>query len=199
MVKKMNNEIEIIKKCKEEIYRVFFKNFAFWWKEEDIQSYFYSVLLEKLPNAVKTVHREYPWVINNKPRKWSGLIDIVILESCNEMDIFQCKIRHAIEIKYPRRYPTLYCPEYKESFKKACLKDIDKLNEKNEKEAINASKNVRKHILFFRKVKKPCFTDINTIEDIINITGFDFSYGEVYPDGRHSKLINNCDLQENIL
>jgi hypothetical protein len=211
-VKHVNQDGEIskiVRACKLELYELFVKNFRYWWKEEDLQSYLYHLLLTKLPSAIepletlKRVHREYPLIVSEKSRIWSGVVDIAILEPFkNEFKFFDssCAIRDAIELKFLRDYRTGFSSGSDAEFKKAFERDHKKLMRED---IINFSGNSQKHLLFFRKIRKIDKSKIpipfDSVKKMlengkeINIEGVQFSYIEVYKDGIPSPLLNNWD------
>ncbi len=213
---------KIIRKCKLELYKAFgdVDNYRYWWKEEDLQSYLYHLLLMRLPDAIKIVHREYP-LLEKLTSPWGepiGKVDLAILEPVSdEFNVATWKIRHAIELKFPLRRQgngTVRCDDTRDGFARGYYKDYKKLLDAKKK-AKNVSENFQVHILFFEKFadeKKsliksppdsgdPCKEFRKYVKkwveergkefDLKEFDRIEFSYMEVYPNGEHSDLFNN--------
>jgi len=162
---------EILRKCKLELYRIFVKHIRYWLKEEDLQSYLYHLLVDKIgktigyEDAVKLVHREYPLLDKDKLKQpnvqWEdaifGLVDLVVLESFSDkFDLGRCKITHAIELKFPLRKQRdggVFCEDSIDGFVRGYGGDYDKLSEGKNKIGNKNEKFFRPHILFFEKFR----------------------------------------------
>ncbi|MBA7612836.1 hypothetical protein ES703_20077 [subsurface metagenome] len=179
------------------------KNARYWWKEEDLQSYLYHLLLKRLPDAIEIIHREYPLIIREKPRrKWAGVVDVAILEPLeSDFNFFgpSHMIRDAIELKFLRNYRTGFSSGSYKEFINGFKRDRKKLMKEGIK---NFRRNSHKHLLFFRKIDKSkissSFDSVRNFmkkEEEKNIKGLQFSYIEVYmdEDEQPPTLLHNWD------
>jgi hypothetical protein len=187
-----------VKQAKEELYRVFADkpNFRYWWKEEDLQSYLYCLLVKKI--GTKLVHREYPLVKRFKPRNWVAMIDLVVLKPFRgRFDYHKCKIRHAIQLKFPRVYSTGFSSGKVNELKSNYERDQEKLLSKAE----NVIKGFHKHLLFFRRLKdrRHVKESQEKRDELLKDKRIQFSYMEIYLNDEkdeHPRLFNNCGLKK---
>lgn len=214
---------QYLKEAKQSLYREFKRNPESWWKEEDLQSCLYKLLLNKNKEFNNLVHREYPLLTKLNPEKWGkaikGNLDLVILEPTSvgdksELNLNEFKIKHAIELKFPRKVRSkgrISCNHSPNDFAYNYHIDYKKLINKS-KNAKNVVKDFQKHLLFFEKFDEnkelfgSCEDMKRQIEDWaekgegrkFDRDKFDeiqFSYIEVYPNKKSSNLLNNCGLR----
>lgn len=215
-----------VKEAKEELYRTFADkpNFKYLWKEEDLQSCLYCLLVKKKKIPIKLVHRVYPLLKRLNP-PWReaifGELDLAILDPDpfpDGLNLKECKIRHAIELKFPlikQEDGKVFCEDTVDGFVREYKKDYEKLSESRWKIENKNEKFFQKHILFFEKFRenKGLFKSCKNCEDIkqrvrkeakkeankcIKFDNIKFSYMEVYPNGEHSRLLNNCGLKDEV-
>lgn len=212
---------DIIEKCKEKTYRAFEQNHTYYfWKEEDIQSYLYSALLQTGKffhpfggRRVLLVHREYRTklaydtkhnyrILRDGRAGNRGEIDIVVLNPRNNWREYSSDydILTGIEIKFQRSFTSGFSLTTKENFLRGFYPDYRKLSD--------PENNIKhKHIAYFvkRDSNKPLFEGINEIERLIEEQGrkispkkvdlkkIKFSYLEIYnpPKYRSTEIIKN--------
>ena len=110
-----------IDECKKELNKYFYNHPFIIWKEEDLQSYLFHLLLKKKPSLFTRTHREYPIVIQKQPRDWRGMLDIAIVEEFEQdFNLKDVKIVFAIELKFMRDYRTGKSPKGLKGFEKEC-------------------------------------------------------------------------------
>ncbi len=150
----MVTDIEkIINECKKDLDKFFCSHPFVVWKEEDLQSHLYYLLLRRDPNLYPRIHREFPIVIKRKPREWRGMLDIAILEKFKgDFNLKNVKIDYAIELKFMRDYRTGKSPKSLKSFENQCIRDKDKLLSDD---ALNFHDKTKKYFWAFRYVDKP--------------------------------------------
>lgn len=159
---------DILQEAKLELYEAFAKYSNYWWKEEDLQSYLYHALMKRIDEekAVRRVHREYPMLYNEEEQEKQtisarrfGKLDLAILkQQRKEVSIYEEKIEHVIEMKFPKRIQndgTILTTRNKKrkTFAKSFYKDYCKLWQSSEK-VENMMDNITRHILFFEKFNK---------------------------------------------
>jgi len=202
-MKELENLDDKIKKCKQKLYETFANNICDWWKEEDLQSYLYLLLVGEL--GTKLVHREYRLKgVEPDKRKWIAVIDLVVLQPFDgEFSYSGREIRHAIQLKFPRKYDT--------GFSSGTANELERNYEIDRKlfseEAKNVIASFKKHILFFRRFKSKNHVNQmhrdesrKKLDELLKDKSIQFSYMEAYTDSdeRHSPLFNNCGLKEEV-
>ena len=147
----INVEI-IINKCKKNLDTYFCNHPFIVWKEEDLQSYFFHLLLEQDQSLYSRIHREFPVITQWEPRRWAGMLDIAILGIIkDDFNLRNAKIDYAIELKFIRDYRTGKSSSSLQSFKNECIKDRNKLLSN----AKNFHDNTKKYFWAFRYIDEP--------------------------------------------
>ncbi len=120
----------------------------FIWKEEDIQSYFFHLLLEfepfhgEIDSGRLSVHREYPTKAYYKRREGGayeklasgtnrqrGSFDLVVVDPEDLGYSSEHSIVHGIEIKYPRDFRTGFSRVWLEELARELYADYVKLTD----------------------------------------------------------------------
>lgn len=160
-----DNEHEEINNVVESAIKKLYEDFVnekcrdWWWKEEDLHAQLYHHLIKSGLLSPERVFREYRLITENAGGEgWKdrsiGDVDLVILESDeNEFSLENCKISHAIEIKFARELKDngkVFTDSTQREFAKSFFRDYGKLW-RAEKDAKNVIENFEKHLLFFEK------------------------------------------------
>lgn len=175
----MVTDIEkIINECKKELDEYFCNHPFVVWKEEDTQSHLYYLLLRRDPNLYPRIHREFPIVIQQKPREWRGMLDLAIVEKFEEdFNLENVKIEYAIELKFMRDYRTGKSSKSLKGFEKECLKDKEKLI----LDALNFHDKIKKYFWAFRYVDKPQKQEVDKLMNGIDWGNVIWQYTESSP------------------
>ena len=168
-----------IDECKKELNKYFYNHPFIIWKEEDLQSYLFHLLLKKEHSLFTRTHREYPIVIQRKPRDWKGMLDIAIVEKPEgDFNLKNVKIDYAIELKFMRDYRTGKSPKSLKSFENQCIRDKDKLLSDD---ALNFHDKTKKYFWAFRYVDKPQKQEVDKLMNGIEWGNVIWQYTESSP------------------
>ena len=184
----MVTDIEkIINECKKELDEYFCEHPFAVWKEEDLQSYLFYLLLKKDHSLFPRIHREFPIVIQWKPREWKGMLDLAIVGKYKEdFHLKNVKVDYAIELKFMREYQSARSEMSLVKFKDECNKDKDKLLS----DALNFHDKTKKYFWAFRYVDKPQIDEVNELMNGIEWGNVIWQYTESYTDGSGCKTIS---------
>lgn len=211
--------------AKQELYKKFIDNIESWWKEEDLQSLLYGLLVKKSKEFSNLLHREYPLLRELHPDRWKdsiiGRLDLAILEpetlqTKSEFNLNDSKIRHAIELKFPRKLKSkkqngkVSCYHSKNDFAYNYYTDYKKLVE-GCADAKNISGDFKKHLIFFEKFNEDdkLFDSCEEMRKAVSswsdrknkkfdpkkFDEMNYSYIEAYPGEKNPNFINNCGLK----
>lgn len=155
---KINDAVEsAIKKLYEDFVDEEYRDW--WWKEEDLHAQLYHYLIQSELLSPERVFREYRLITKNAGAEgWKdrsiGDVDLVVLESYeSEFSLENCKISHAIEIKFARELEVngkVFTDSTQREFAKSFFRDYGKLL-RAEDDAKNVIENFEKYLLFFEK------------------------------------------------
>ena len=177
---------KVINECKKEMDKYFCNHPFIVWKEEDIQSYLFYLLLEKDRSLFPRVHREFPIVIQWKPRKWRGMLDIAIVEKSKEdFNLKNVMIDYAIELKFIRDYRTGKSPKSLKSFEKECIRDR---NKSLSDEVLNFHDKTKKYFWAFRYIGKPQIDEVNELMNGIEWGNVIWQYTESHPINQNKNI-----------
>jgi len=169
----------IINECKKELDEYFCNHPFIVWKEEDLQSYLFYLLLKKDHSLFPRIHREFPIVIQWKPREWRGMLDLAILGKFKgDFNLKNVKIDYAIELKFMRDYRTGKSPKSLKSFENQCIRDRDKLLSDD---ALNFYDRTKKYFWAFRYVDEPQIDKVNELMNGIDWGNVIWQYTESSP------------------
>lgn len=172
-----------IEDCKTEMYEIFKKHHTYYfWKEEDIQSYLYSLILQSgkfihrsKDKEILLTHREYTTKLQYDPKKnfqiikkngnrSRGEIDIVVLDPKNNWKEYSAeyKIHSAIELKFQRDFVTGRTKTSKSNFLKNFYPDYRKVTDIENGIEFG-------HLMYFVKSnrRKPLFNNIDDVKKLI--------------------------------
>ncbi|MEA2032646.1 MAG: hypothetical protein U9N41_03565 [Euryarchaeota archaeon] len=180
-------EIEqILEECRNDLLNFFCNSPPMIWKEEDLQSYLYHLLLIRDKDLRFRVHREYPIIFSWMPRNWAGYLDIAIVnDTKNGFRLQDARITHAIELKFLRDWKTGRSPRSLKKFENECERDCSKLLSKG----INFNPDSRKYFWAFRYVEESQISDVRKIMESINWKDIEWIYVESYTDGSPYKTL----------
>lgn len=177
----MATDIEkIINECKIELDEYFCSHPFVVWKEEDLQSHFYYLLVKRDYSLYPRIHREFPIVLRWDPLDRRGLLDIAILGKFEEdINVKNVMIDYAIELKFMRDFQTGKSKKSLAKFKDECDKDKDKLLSND---ALNFHDKTKKYFWAFRYVDEPQIDEVNELMNSIEWGDVIWQYAESYPD-----------------
>ena len=178
---------KIINECKKELDEYFCSRPFAVWKEEDLQSHLYYLILKRDHRLYPRIHREFPIVLKKEPREWKGMLDLAVVEEPKEdFNLKNVMIDYAIELKFIRDYRTGKSPKSLKSFENGCIRDQDKLLSYAE----NFRDKTKKYFWAFRYVDKPQIDEVNGLMNGIEWGNVIWQYTESYTDGSECKTIS---------
>jgi hypothetical protein len=219
----MSDIEKAIEDCKTEMYDIFKKHHTYYfWKEEDIQSYLYSLMLQsgkfvhRLSEDKTTllIHREYTTksqydtsnnyrIFKKKGNSSRGEIDIVVWNPSNEWKEYNAeyKIHSAIELKFQRDFVTGRTKTSKSNFLEYFYPDYRKVTDIENGIEFG-------HMMYFVKSnrRKPLFNNIGDVKKVIkdnvrnlplerevNLDKVKFTYMEISAKMREPIFLKNYD------
>ncbi len=224
----MSDIEKAIEYCKTETYYIFKKHHTYYfWKEEDIQSYLYSLILQSGKfihrsenKEILLVHREYTTKLQYDPKKnfqiikkngnrSRGEIDIVVLDPKNNWKEYSAeyKIHTAIEIKFQRSFATGNTQTSKSNFLKYLYPDYRKVTDTENDIEYG-------HLMYFVKSnrRKPLFNNIDDVKKLIkdnisnlplerevNLDKVKFTYLEISPKMKEPLFLKNYESAKKMM